>query len=122
MDGADPFGRASEAWRQGRPGEAEALLRTLVEREPGHVAALNTLAMIALNRGDAGGAIPWLERAAEAAPGVAPIRFNLFQALDLAGDSERGLQGLDEALRADPDYVPAIVMKADLLGRLGREE
>src|SRR5687767_15732992 len=78
--------------------------------------------MIALNRGDAAGAIRWLERAVEAAPGAAPLHFNLFQALEQSGALERGLESLDRALTADPLYVPAIVMKADLLGRLGRAQ
>ena len=120
MGEADLFGRASEAWRQGRPDEACDLLRELVRSEPRHLAALNTLAMIDLGRGDSAAAISWLERAVEAEPGAAPIRFNLFQALDQAGDLERGLDCLDAALRADPNYLPAIVMKGDLLERVGR--
>jgi aspartyl/asparaginyl beta-hydroxylase (cupin superfamily) len=116
----DLFARASEAWRQGRSAEASDLLRALVAREPGHIGALNTLGMIALNQGDSATAISWLERAAEAAPETPPIRFNLFQALDLAGEPERALETLDWALRADPDYLPAGIMKADLLERLGR--
>jgi aspartyl/asparaginyl beta-hydroxylase (cupin superfamily) len=122
MGEPDLFARASEAWRQGRPDEARQLLLALVERDPGNVAALNTLAMIFLGRGDFGAAIPWLEQAVEAAPGSAPIRFNLFQALDQAGALERGMECLDGALRADPNYLPAIVMKGDLLERLGRGE
>ena len=120
MADSDLFARASEAWRQGRPDEASDLLLALVGREPGHVGALNTLGMIALNQGDSGGAIAWLERAAEAAPDAPPVRFNLFQALDLAGEPERALDTLDSALRADPNYLPANIMKADLLERLGR--
>jgi len=120
MADSDPFALAAEAWRQGRADEASDLLRSIVERDPGDVAALNTLAMIALNRGDAPGAISWIERAAEAAPDSAPIRFNLFQALEGAGELDRGLEALDAALRADPDYLPANIMKADLLERLGR--
>ena len=120
MGEAELFARASEAWRRGRPDEASDLLRALVEREPGHAAALNTLGMIALNKGDCDSAISWLEQAAKAAPEAAPIRFNLFQALDRAGAPERGLATLDSALRADPNYLPANIMKADLLERLGR--
>jgi aspartyl/asparaginyl beta-hydroxylase (cupin superfamily) len=116
----DLFARASEAWRQGRHEEANRLLETLIAQRPGDVAALNTLAMIALNGGDAGRAIPYLERAAAAEPGAAPIWFNLFQAFDMAGDAGRGMASLDRALAVDPYYVPAILMKADLLGRLGR--
>ena len=76
--------------------------------------------MIALNLKDAARAVHYLERAAAAAPGAAPIWFNLFQALELAGDLEAGLGSLDRALTIDPNHVPAIVMKAELLERLGR--
>ena len=114
------FARASAAWDEGRHEAAADLLRRLIEADPLHVAALNTLAMIALNGGDAEAAIPWLERAAAAEPGVAAIRFNLFQAFEMAGDLERALASLDRALAIDPYYVPAILAKAALLGRLGR--
>jgi len=117
---SDLFARASEAWRQGRPEMATRLLQALVEKHPRHVTALNTLAMIALNVGDAERAIPYLERAAAAEPEAAPIWFNLFQAYERAGDLERGLASLDRALTVDPNYVAAIVMKADVLERLGR--
>jgi aspartyl/asparaginyl beta-hydroxylase (cupin superfamily) len=117
---SDLFARASEAWRQGRHEAATQLLLTLVEKHPQHVAALNSLAMIALNIGDAERAIPYLERAAAAEPAAAPIWFNLFQAFEMAGDLERGLASLDRALSVDPNYVPAIVMKAEVLERLGR--
>jgi aspartyl/asparaginyl beta-hydroxylase (cupin superfamily) len=116
----DLFALASEAWRQGRPEVAAQLLGTLLEAQPRHVTALNTLAMIALNRRDAGAAIHYLERATAAEPGAAPIWFNLFQAHEVAGDGEAGLASLDRALAADPYYVPAVVMKADLLERVGR--
>ena len=119
-DSPDLFARASAAWGEGRHEAAAALLRQLIEAEPGHVAALNTLAMIALNGGDGAAAIPWLERAAAAEPGAAAIRFNLYQAFEMAGDLESGLASLDRALAIDPYYVPAILTKAALLGRLGR--
>lgn len=117
---ADLFARASEAWHQGRPEAAAQLLQSVVERQPQHVKALNTLAMIALNGRDAGSAIRYLERAAAAEPGAAPIWFNLFQAFELAGDLDGGMVSLDRALAIDPYYVPAVLMKADLLERLGR--
>ncbi|HEV2818481.1 MAG TPA: aspartyl/asparaginyl beta-hydroxylase domain-containing protein [Allosphingosinicella sp.] len=119
-DAPDLFASASAAWGEGRQEEAADLLRRLIAAEPRHVAALNTLAMIALNRGDARAALLWLERAAAAEPEAAAIRFNLFQAFEMAGDLERGLASLDEALAIDPYYVPAILAKAALLARLGR--
>jgi aspartate beta-hydroxylase len=117
---ASLFARASEAWQQGRPEAAAQLLQALVERQPRHVTALNTLAMIALNGRDAGGAVDYLERAAAAEPEAAPIWFNLFQAHDLAGDLDAGMASLDRALAIDPYHVPAVLMKADILDRLGR--
>ena len=119
-DPAQLFARAAVAWREGQPDAAAGLLETLVESDPRHVAALSTLGMIALNRGDAARAVAWIERASEAEPKAAPIWFNLFQALDAAGEHDRGLASLDRALIVDPDYLPAILMKADLLDRLGR--
>jgi aspartyl/asparaginyl beta-hydroxylase (cupin superfamily) len=116
----DLFAQASEAWRQGRPEVAAQRLGALLEAQPRHVTALNTLAMIALNRGDAAAAIHYLERAAAAEPGAAPIWFNLFQAFELAGDPDGGMASLDRALTVDPYYVPAVLMKAALLERLGR--
>lgn len=118
---AELFARASAAWQEGRRAESAALLETLVAADPTHVPALNTLGMIALNGGDAVAAIDWLERAAAVEPKAAPIWFNLFQAHDLAGDHGSGLASLDRALEADPYYVPAVLLKADLLHRLGRE-
>jgi aspartyl/asparaginyl beta-hydroxylase (cupin superfamily) len=117
---SDLFARASAAWGEGRHEAAAQLLRTVIEKNPLHVDALNALALIALGSRDSEGAIHYLERAAAAEPGTAPIRFNLFQAFEMAGDLGRGLDSLDRALAIDPYYVPAILMKADVLERLGR--
>jgi aspartyl/asparaginyl beta-hydroxylase (cupin superfamily) len=120
LDRSDLYARAAEAWGEGRHEAAAELLETLVESDPGHAAALNTLGMIALNVGDGRRAVAWIERAAAAEPGAAPIWFNLFQAFDSVGEPERGLASLDRALILDPDYLPAILMKAHVLERLGR--
>lgn len=119
-DSGDLYARAARAWGEGRPEEAAELLERLVEADPGHSVALNTLGMIALGNGDGRRAAQWIERAAAAEPGSAAIWFNLFQAQDGAGEPERGLASLDRALTIDPDYLPAILMKADVLERLGR--
>lgn len=117
---SDLYALASEAWDQGRHEAAAELLRAVVEAEPRHVAALNSLAMIALQSRDSQSAIHYLERAAAAEPEVPAIWFNLFQAQEMAGDLEGGMASLDRALAIDPYYVPAILMKADGLGRSGR--
>jgi aspartyl/asparaginyl beta-hydroxylase (cupin superfamily) len=122
VTGAEPdlFARASAAWERGRPEAAKEMLESLLGRHPQHLAALNAIGLIALNAGDAGLAIHYFERAAAAEPEAAPIRFNLYQAHDLAGDSEAGMHSLDRALAIDPYYVPAVLVKAALLERLKR--
>jgi len=117
---ADLFVRASEAWRVGEHDTAAQLLAELVEQQPAHAAALNTLGLIAIGRKDCAQAIDYLERAAAAEPASAAIWFNHFQAHEAAGDLERGLASLDRALTVDAYYVPALFKKAECFERLGR--
>ena len=117
---AETFARASQAWQQGRPEAAAQLLQALVEQQPGHATALNTLGLIAIGQRDTEKALAYLERAAAASPASPGIWFNHFQALEAAGDLAGGMQSLDRALAIDPYYVPALLKKAELLERLGR--
>jgi aspartyl/asparaginyl beta-hydroxylase (cupin superfamily) len=116
----DLLAQASEAWGEGRHEAAAQLLQTFVGQHPEHVAALNSLALIALGGRDAASAVRYLERAAAAEPLATPTWFNLCQAHEMAGDLEQAMASLDRALSIDPYYVPAILKKAELLERLGR--
>jgi aspartate beta-hydroxylase len=118
--GADLFATASAAWQQGRRAEAAELLEALIAEQPDHLAARNTLALIAINARDAAPAIRHLERAAEIEPSAPGIWFNLYQAHDLAGDNGAALASLDRALSIDPYFVPAVLRKAEMLEALGR--
>ncbi len=120
-DGPDLFGRANQAWQQGRHEAARRMLEALVEEQPGHVAGLNALGLIAIHLGDSGAALGCFERLAAIQPG-AGIWFNHFQALELAGELERGMASLDRALAVDPYFLPAILKKAEVLEKLGRPE
>jgi aspartyl/asparaginyl beta-hydroxylase (cupin superfamily) len=119
-EAAELFASASEAWRQGRPETATQILERVIAQQPDHATALNTLGLIAIGARDAGKALHYLERAAAAEPGAPGIWFNHFQALELAGELERGIDSLDRALAIDPYYVPALLKKAEALERLGR--
>jgi aspartate beta-hydroxylase len=119
-DEARLFAQASEEWRQGRPEAASELLQAMLEKNPHHVTALNTLGLIALAARDAPRALDCFERAAATAPNAPGLWFNHFQALEAAGDLERGLESLDRALASDPYYVPALIRKAEVLDGLGR--
>ena len=99
---AELFARAAEAWQQGRPQAATQLLHALLEDNPRHVTALNTLGLIAIGVGGNEEALVYFERAAAADPTAPGIWFNHFQALEAVGDLPRGLDSLDRALRIDP--------------------
>jgi hypothetical protein len=120
-DSPDLFSRANKAWQQGRPEAARKMLEALVAEEPGNVAGLNALGLIAIHLGDSDAALGHFERLAAIRPG-AGIWFNHFQALEMAGDLELGMASLDRALALDPYFLPAILKKAELLGKLGRPE
>ena len=122
MSEAELFARASQAWSEGRHEAASQLLERMLADQPAHVAALNTLGLIAINVGDSERALAYFERAAAAQPDAPGIWYNHFQALELAGDLERGLASLDCALAIDPYYVPALLKKAEALERLGRRD
>lgn len=115
------FGSANQAWQEGRHEAARQMLEQLIALEPDDVAALNALGLIAIHLGDPAAAICHFERLASIQPG-APTWFNHFQALEMAGELERGLASLDRALAIDPYFLPAILKKAELLERLGRPE
>ena len=121
-DEAALFARAAEAWQQGRPETASQLLHALLEDNPRHVTALNTLGLIAIGARESEEALVYFERAAAADPAAPGIWFNHFQALEAAGDLPRALDSLDRALAIDPYFVPALIKKAALLERLGRRE
>lgn len=115
----DLFGRANQAWQDGRHEAAREMLEALVEAQPGHVAGLNALGLIAIHLGDPERALACFESLAAIQPG-AGIWFNHCQALEMTGDLERAISSLDRALAIDPYFLPAILKKAELLGKLGR--
>lgn len=120
-DASDLFSRASQAWQQGRHEAARQMLEALVEARPGHIAGLNALGLIAIHLRDSEAALVCFERLAAIQPSV-EIWFNHFQALELKGDLEPAMASLDRSLAIDPYFLPAILRKAELLGRLGRPE
>ncbi len=116
----DSLARASDARRQGRPGEARILLESVVEAAPGHPVALNSLGLILLETGDPRSAITLFERAATADPKAPPILINLAQAWRAAGEPDREIEALDRALAVDPYLLPALLRKAQVLESQGR--
>lgn len=116
----DILARAAEARRQGRPEEARRLLEALVEREPQHPVALNSLGLLTLAASDAERAIHFLERAAAADPTAPPIWLNLAEAYRAAGRPDQEIESLNRALAIDAYLLPAMLRKAQALASAGR--
>jgi predicted TPR repeat methyltransferase len=87
---------------RGELGDAERIYRAVLEREPDHHAALNLLAMILIERGDAASAGPMIARAIAVAPGVAWYHLNLGHALAAAGRDAEAAAAMAESARLDP--------------------
>lgn len=119
----DPRGdlqRASQARREGRLGDARSIAEALVARLPGHAGALNLAGLIAQDEGRIADAVGFLRRATGADPDAPPLWLNLAAALRISGDGLGEIAALDRALTLDPALLPALLLKAGALERLGR--
>lgn len=112
--------RASQARREGRLGEARSIAETVVARFPGHAGVLNLAGLIAQDEGRVVDAIDFLGRATEADSDAPPLWLNLAAALRISGDWLGEIGALDRALALDPALLPALLLKAGALERLGR--
>ena len=108
----DAIDRADQA---GDVAGADRALARVRELAPDHAGVLNLAGMRALRRGDARGAIPLLERAAEREPRSPMLWLNLAFARRDSGDPAGERAAVDQALAADPRFYPALLHKARLL-------
>lgn len=115
----DRLGAAGQARREGRHGEALALLNAALAERPDHGPTLNALGLTLLETGDAPGAIAALERAVAADPKAPPLWLNLAEARRRAGDGAGEIAALDGALTLDPYLLPAMLKKAQAQERIG---
>jgi predicted TPR repeat methyltransferase len=88
---------------RGEGGEAEARYREVLRHEPEHHAALNLLAMILIERGEAVAAAPLIERAIALAPGVAWYHLNLGHAHAAAGRDDQAVAAMTASAERDAD-------------------
>ena len=86
--------------------EAKALLDQALALRPDEGAFLDSMGWLLLRRGDARGAVTWLERALAQSPGEPEILDHLAEAYDRAGRKADALEAWTQALEAlgrDPD-------------------
>jgi aspartyl/asparaginyl beta-hydroxylase (cupin superfamily) len=77
--------------------------------------------LAALKRGDARGARDALMRVVQAGAADAAVWFAMAAAHRQLDNTVEESQALDQALKIDPNYLPALIGKGDLFARLGDE-
>lgn len=107
------------AWlfRSRSPDKAYTLAQRAVALAPQAHNALDTLALIELDRGEATQAITLLKRALELAPTDKPIQYHLALALDKAGRRADAIHSLNAVL-ADANFFPEQKDAKQMLNRL----
>jgi tetratricopeptide (TPR) repeat protein len=111
--------RAAAALVDERPGEAETILRGLLETRPDEPAALRMLAEALARLGRQEDAEVLLLRCLEIAPGFTAARHNLATVLYRLGRSEAALVQLDRLLADEPSHPAYLNLKAAALARIG---
>ena len=101
---------------QDRSGEAIALLRSFLARQPGHPNLLNTLGSLAAAEGDLETAGLLFTEALRLAPGMAAPAYNLGDNLLVMGRSAEALERIEAAIGAPPppEDLPAMVFSRGL--------
>jgi aspartate beta-hydroxylase len=108
---------AQELLRQGRIPEAESAFARVLENSPGHVEALNILALSALRRGQLQRALELLQRAVQSDPEDAVTQHHLGRVFDAAGDPGGAQRAHATAVRLRPDFCVARLYWAEILQR-----
>lgn len=106
--------------RNGRPHDAERLLRQAQSEAPRHPLVLNEVALQLLGMGNAGGAAELLDEAAQASPGNPEIHFNRAAALRALGNFEEAIAGYERVIEIDPRRIAALLEKGALELKLNR--
>jgi putative thioredoxin len=97
---------AADLEEQGKPAEAQAIYRSILDAEPQHAKSLLGLGRVLMNAGDRDGALETLDRISPAAE-ERKIADRLIARLQLQGDQGADEATLREKLAADPDSLEA---------------
>lgn len=107
--------------RAQRPDAAVRHLEQVVALQPDHPQALNSLGTYALQRRDFAAARDYFARAAAADPKEPVLWLNLARAHRELGDDESELAALERIIALDARHFMALLRKAHLLQRQGRD-
>ncbi|MBN1424344.1 tetratricopeptide repeat protein [Candidatus Fermentibacteria bacterium] len=114
------LGRAALA--RGAYGEAEQLLNSALESDPGFYPALLNKGILLVNLGDCEGAIALYDRALEVNPRYPEAHSNRANALAILGRVEEALKDYGRALELKPGFADAHYNYAYTLSRMGRTD
>ena len=113
-------GLALEARRRGDLAEAERLLRLALQRLPGHIDSIRTLADLLVQTGRPALALPAYDALLGARPDDADVLHNRGVALMTLGRRVEAVQAMDSAIAIRPDYASAHYNRGMALNGLGR--
>ncbi len=105
MSDADVMAVATWHMGQGDFECAENLAQDVLARSPEQAEALHVLGQIAAERGDAGKALDYLERAVAAAPAAAHCHVTLGNVRAALGEWPAAIAAFENAVRHDPELV-----------------
>ena len=111
--------RAHAAQQSGDVHAASALYHQLLILVPEHPGALNSLGVLAINRGEFATAVSFHQRAAAADPSAGPLWLNLARAQRELGDVAGERASLEAALAIDRLDFMALIRMAQLHERVG---
>jgi len=106
------YNLAREYYLSGRVLKSRVLMERIVREEPDNVIYLNGLALACWKTGDIAGALKTLEAALAVKPGDPDTLFNRFSVLAGAGRNKEAAAAMQELIKADPDYAPALLTLA----------
>ena len=116
----DPvLARAATALLEGRPAEAEQLLRGRLRERPTDVVAIRMIAGLAIQAGRHDDGVKLLRHALALVPGFAVSRELLARTLQRQNRPAEALAQVEMLLAADPLNLSMAMLKASLLARIG---
>jgi len=99
---------------QGKPGQALAIANDASGNNPGNLAALQNLGVAQIGADQAANAAASFRQVLAKQPGNPELHHQLAQALYKLGDKAGAIKEWDEALKLGPEYIPALLAKAEL--------